>query len=167
MDAKTLIGEEEYLRMSFVDPAPEYVDGELVERSGPNRSHSSAQIELAFVFRTLRQWLPLFPFSELRVSVAPRRYRIVDLAVYAHQEPADELPTEVPLVVTEIVSPDDRHEDIMKRLAELQAWGVPHVWLVDPGLQRLYVYHERGLTAVEAFDLPEFGVRIAAGDILR
>jgi Uma2 family endonuclease len=167
MEVKTLISEEEYLRMSFPDRAPEYVDGELVERSVPDKSHSSIQAELTFVFRTLRQRLPLFPFPELRVPVAPRRYRIVDLAVYAHQEPAEELPKEVPLVVIEIVSPDDRYEDLMKRLEEFRAWGVPHVWLVDPGLRRLSVYRDGGLTAVTAFELGEFGVRIAAEEILR
>jgi len=167
MDVKTLITEEEYLRMSFEDRTPEYVDGELVERSVPNNSHSRTHVELTAVFLGLRQRLPLFPRLELRVPVAPGKYRIVDLAVYAHQQPAEELPKEVPLVVTEIVSPDDRHEDIMKRLEEFRAWGVPHVWLVDPGLQRVYVYQKGGLTAVEAFDLPEFGVRIAAEEILR
>ena len=123
-------------------------------------------MELAFVFRTLRQRLPLFPISELRVPVAPRKYRIVDLAVYAHREPADELPTELPLVVIEIVSPDDRFEELMNRLEEFRAWGVPHVWLVDPGLRRICVYRDGGVMAVEAFELPEFGVRIAAGEII-
>jgi hypothetical protein len=41
------------------------------------------------------------------------------------------------------------------------------VWLVNPGLHRAYVYRDGGLTAVEAFELPEFDVRIAAGEILR
>ena len=167
MAVKTLIGEEEYLRMSFEDRTPEYIDGELVERSAPNYSHSRTQTKLAKRFETLGERLPLFACTELRVPVAPRKYRIVDLAVYAHQEPVEELPKELPLVVTEIVSPDDRHEDIMQRLAEFHAWGAPHVWLVDPGLHLLYVYHNRGLTTVEAFDLPEFGVRIAAGEVLR
>ena len=167
MGVKTLIGEEEYLRMSFEDQAPEYVDGELVERGLPNNSHSRTQTTLAGRFETLRERLPLFARTELRVPVAPGKYRIVDLAVYAHQEPAEELPTELPLVVIEIVSPDDRHEVLMKRLEEFRAWGVPHVWLVDPGLKRICVYRDGGLTAVEAFELPEFGVRIAAGEILR
>ena len=166
MDVKTLISEEEYLRTGFEDRTPEYIDGELVERSVPNKSHSSAQVELAFVFRTLQQRLPLFPLSELRVPVAPRKYRIADLVVYT-QEPAAELPQELPLVVIEIVSPDDRYELLMTRLEEFRTWGVPHVWLVDPGMRRLSVYREGGLTAVEAFELPEFGVRIGAGEILR
>jgi len=166
MDVKTLISEEEYLRTSFLDRTPEYIDGELVERSLPNNSHSKTQVELIFRFRNLQQRLPLFPISELRVPVAPRKYRIVDLAVYAHQEPVEELPRELPLVVIEIVSPDDRYEELMTRLEEFRVWGVPHVWLVDPGLRRIYVYREAGVTAVEAFELPEFGVRIAAGEII-
>lgn len=161
-----LISEEEYLRTSFLDRTPEYVDGELVERSLPNTSHSKTQVELIFRFGNLRERLPLFPLSELTVPVAPRKYRIVDLAVYAHRMPAVELPTEVPLVVIEIVSPDDRFEELMNRLEDFRAWGVPHVWLVDPGLRRICVYRDGGVTAVEAFELPEFGVRIVAGEIL-
>jgi Uma2 family endonuclease len=166
MSVKTLISEEEYLGMSFEDRVPEYVDGDLVERSVPDNLHSRAQTELVFVFRTLQQRLPLFPRPELRVPVAPGKYRIVDLAVYAHQEPLERLPKELPLVVTEIVSPDDRHEELMERLEEFRAWGVPHVWLVDPGLRRMYVYRDGGLTPVPAFELPEFDVRIAASEIL-
>ena len=166
MNVKTLISEEEYLRMSFEDRVPEYVDGELVERGVPNNSHSRTQSKLGSRFERLGERLPLFPRPELRVPVAPGKYRIVDLAVYAHQEPVDELPRELPLVAIEIVSPDDRHEDIMKRLEEFRAWGVPHVWLVDPGMGRMYVYSDGGLTAVAAFELPEFSVQIAAEEVL-
>lgn len=88
------------------------------------------------------------------------------MAVYAHQEPVDDLPRELPLVVIEIVSPDDRHENIMERLEDFRTWGVPHVWLVDPGIGRTYVYRDASLTAVGAFELPEFGVRIAAEEVL-
>lgn len=166
MDAKTLISQEECLRMSFQDRAPEYVDGELVERTVPNNRHSRTQSKLGARFERLGERLPLFPRPELRVPVAPGRYRIVDLAVYAHREPVDDLPQELPLVVIEIVSPDDRHEDIMERLEEFRAWGVPHVWLVDPGIGRMYVYRDGSLTAVEAFELPEFSVRIAAEEVV-
>ena len=150
MEVRTLISEEEYLHMSFEDRTPEYVDGELVERTMPNNSHSKAQGEVVFVFRKLQERLPLYPRPELRVPVAPRTYRIVDLAVYAHQEP------------TELVPPQ-----VMKRLEEYRAWGVRHVWLVDPGLRRTYVYSESGLVPVAAFELPEFEVRIPSEEILR
>ena len=166
MAVKTLISEEEYLRTSFLDRTPEYIDGELVERAVPNNRHSRTQSKLVARFERLGEQLPLFPRPELRVPVAPGRYRIVDLAVYAHQEPLDDLPRELPLVVIEVVSPDDRHEDIMERLEDFRAWGVPHVWLVDPGIGRMYIYHDGSLTALAAFELPEFGVRIAAEEVL-
>jgi Uma2 family endonuclease len=76
------------------------------------------------------------------------------------------VPKQIPLVVTEIVSPDDRYEDIMTKLADYEAWGVPNVWLVDPGLRRLSVYSQGNLTALPAFELPELGSRIEAAEIL-
>jgi len=104
MGVKTLISEEEYLRMSFPDRAPEYVDGELVERNLPNTSHSRTQSRVTHRFETLGERLPLFPCPELRVRVAPGKYRIVDLAVYTAPEPVEQLPKQTPLIVVEIVS---------------------------------------------------------------
>ena len=167
MGTRTLVTEEEYLRTSFGDRTPEYVDGEIDERSLPNNPHSEAQGELVYRFRSLGERLPLFPRPEIRLLVGPRRYRIADLAVYAHEKPTGVLPSQVPLVVAEIVSPDDTLEDVMQRLAEYTAWGVPHVWLAEPRLLCIYVYRDGGLTPVSAYELPEFKVRISAEEILR
>jgi Uma2 family endonuclease len=167
MVANTLISESEYLSGGFPDPTPEYVCGELIERAMPNRQHSRAQGELYFRFRQDEDRLRLHPFTELRVCVAPGHYRIGDLFVYAGAEPTELVPPEVPLVAVEIVSPDDRYEDLMTKLAEYEAWGVRHIWLADPGLRRLAVYSNGSLTAVDAFELPEYGLRIEAAAILR
>jgi Uma2 family endonuclease len=167
MQARTLISEDEYLRMTFDGPAMEYVNGELVERSVPSNFHSKVQVELSYIFRNLQGRMPLFARSELHLPLAPRVWRIADLAVYANQEPAEAYPSAPPLIVIEIVSPDDKHEELMVKLEDYLAWGIPHIWLVDPGLRRLHVYSDGGLKAVEAFELPEFGVRIPSGDILK
>ena len=47
MTANTLISKEEYLRTSFENPEPDYVDGELVARSMPNYLHRRIQARLA------------------------------------------------------------------------------------------------------------------------
>lgn len=167
MGVRTLISEEEYLRMSFDDRAAEYVDGELVERSLPNKSHSRTQARLVGYFEQIRTGAALYVCPELRVRVAEKKYRIVDAAVYAHREPTGELPLELPLIVIEIVSPDDRYEELMQRLEEFRVWGVPNVWLVDPGLARIYVYSDGGVTAVSTFEIPEFDVLIPAEAILK
>ena len=90
MAAKTLLTEEEYLRMSFEGYAPEYVDGEVVERGFPNNSHSNTQQKAIFLFRELGERLPVYPRPELRLRVAPGKYRIADVVIYAHQEPVEE-----------------------------------------------------------------------------
>jgi len=166
MPTKALLTEEEYLRTSFDDRAPEYVDGELVERGLPNNSHSRTQQKFVFSFGKLGERLPIYPRPELRLRVAPGKYRIADLVVYAHQEPVEELPTQVPLVVIEIVSPDDRYDELMKKLEEYRTWGVPHIWLADPALGRTYAYRDGGLIPVPVLELPEFGIRILAQEVL-
>jgi len=165
MSARTLISEEEYLRMPFEDREMEYVDGELVERSLPNYLHSRAQRKLVSRFDRLGERLPLHPCPELRLRVAPDRYRVLDLAVYVGDEPTEAMPTHPPLVAIEIVSPDDRYDDLMQRLHEYHTWGIPNVWLVDPQLRRFSVYGSQGLLAVAALELPEFGVRISPEEI--
>lgn len=166
MATGTLISEAEYLASSYEDPIPEYAGGELIERSMPNNPHSRAQFKLALCVGMQSERLRLFPRPELRVRIAPGRYRIADLLVYADHEPAGAMPEEIPLVAVEIVSPDDKHEQVMAKLADYENWGVPHVWLVDPGLHSLAVDTKGSLTAVAAFELPERGFRIQAAEIL-
>ncbi len=167
MATQTLISEAEYLTTPYASPTPDYVEGLIVERSMPNNEHSRTQGELYFRFRLEQDRLRLYPRTELRVRVTPQQYRIADLAVYADADPLGPVPQEIPLVIVEIVSPGDLYEDIMTKLAGYESWGVPNVWLVDPGLRRFSVYHEGSLTAVPAFHLPERGLRIELDAILR
>ena len=46
MAIKTLIPVEEYLRTGFEGPEPDFVAGELVERSMPNYFHARTQMRL-------------------------------------------------------------------------------------------------------------------------
>lgn len=82
------LGVEEYLDLVFDDrPEPDYVDGEVVERALPTPIHSRIQALLILLFapRVGRFRLVLQP--ELRVRVEPRRFRVVDLAVYRDSQP--------------------------------------------------------------------------------
>ncbi len=164
MATQTLISEAEYLSTPYESPTPDYVEGVVVERTMPNNEHSRTQAQLITALHPIPH---LYLRPELRVRVAATQYRIADLIVYADTEPTDLVPEQIPLVVIEIVSPDDFHEDVMTKLAAYESWGVPNVWLVDPGLRRFSVYHEGSLTAVPFFHLPERGLRIELGAILR
>ena len=141
MATKALITEAELLRMTFDCPEPDYVDGELVERA-----------------------MRLFALTELRIPTLPGHYRVADVAVYRRQ-PTDLIPAEAPFVALEIVSPDDKYEELITKLAEYQAIGVPHIWFADPGLQALRVYERGNLLHTDAFALPEFGLRFTATEL--
>jgi len=159
---KLLVSVEEYLRTSFDGPDREFVSGETVERNVGEKPHSQAQTRLAAIFEELRKSRPLYAFTELRLRLGPETCRIPDLAVFAGQEPEENVPSVAPLVAVEIVSREDRYTEILGKLEEYRAWGVAHVWLVDPWMSRLYVYGAAGLSEVPAFRLPEFGVEIEA-----
>jgi Uma2 family endonuclease len=164
MAATTAVSVEEYLRMSFDGADCDYVDGEIVERNVGEKPHSKAQLHLIGVFLETAQALGLCPLPELRLRIAPRRFRVADLAVF-REEPAENVPSSPPLIVVEIVSRDDRYTEIIEKFEDYRTWGVPHIWLVDPWLRKLYVYRTAGLSEVPAYSVPELDVEIPAAAI--
>jgi Uma2 family endonuclease len=166
--AKTQIGVEEYLALVFDDrPEPDYVDGEVVERALPTPVHSQIQGLLILLFAPLITRFRLLLLPELRVRIEPRRFRVVDLAVYRDSRPEGRYATTPAFVAIEIVSPDDRRGQLTHRLEDYRRWGVPHVWLVDPQRKRVYQYTEAGLLQFPALRLPEFDFEISAQELFK
>jgi len=159
MGAKTAITVEQYLQTSFSDLDREYRDGEVVERSLPTYQHGKTQALLAAFFLALRAELPLFPCVETRMRLRPNRIFIPDVAVFYQHEPPL-LPETAPLIVVEILSPDDRLTEVREKLGEYKAWGVSHVWLVDPHGRRMYTCDE-GLIEVAVLRVPELGIELS------
>jgi Uma2 family endonuclease len=166
--AKTQIGVEEYLALAFPDrPEPDYVHGEVVERSLPTPIHGQIQILLGILLAPLSLRARLVVMSELRVRIEPSVFRVIDLAVYRDARPEGRYAASPAFAAIEIVSPDDRYNDLMPRLEDYRRWGVPHVWLVDPFLKRLYEYTDAGLLQHPSLRLPEFDFEIAATELFK
>ncbi|HEV8145270.1 MAG TPA: Uma2 family endonuclease [Bryobacteraceae bacterium] len=163
MGAQTAHSLEEYLRTSFEGVDREYRDGELVERSLPDPTHGLTQMNLGAFFVALRKTTSIFPCSETRVRLREGLILIPDVCVFL-ETPQKRLPDTPPLIAIEILSPDDRHLAVRSKLEEYRAWGVPHVWLIDPYLRRLYKCDE-GLVEVPSLALPEFGVELTPADL--
>ena len=166
MATKTLVSEEEFLATDFEGPEPDYVDGEVVERGMPNLDHSNAQENLLFLLRPFRSRARLFAWPELRIRTRPGHYRTGDIVVYLGNEPEGPVPHQAPFAVIEILSPDDKFAIVMAKLSEYRDMGVAHVWIVDPGTGSSSVHDNGSLIRAEAFELPEFGLRLTAGQIL-
>jgi Uma2 family endonuclease len=141
---------EVYLRTTYPDTDREYRDGDVLERT------------LLF-FGALRQSLSIFPCSEVRMKLREGLYLIPDVAVFHGVEPS-EIPDVPPLIVIEILSPDDRLTQVRYKLDEFRRWGVAHVWLVDPLGRHLYSY-ESGLQEVDSLQVPELAVELGSKDV--
>ncbi|MDX1984203.1 MAG: Uma2 family endonuclease [Bryobacteraceae bacterium] len=149
MRTKTLISAEEYLRTCFEGPEPDYVGGELVERPVPNFLHSRVQVRLSDAFKPWEDRRRLFRASEIRRRVAPERFRVADFAVFTSEQ-NEPIPETAPCAVVEIVSPDDRYEEIMSKLADYGQAGVEYIFVADPAGHRFSRYRQGDLFALAA-----------------
>jgi Uma2 family endonuclease len=164
MGAKTAISIDQYLETSFAGVDREYVDGELVERALPDDPHSTTQALLVHFFMALRHQMNLYVRPELRLRVSQERVRVPDVAVFHPNRPPREVHSVPPFIAIEILSPDDRMSEVQAKLDEYRAWGVPHVWLVDPHTERMFSC-DAGFTQVPTLRVPELGLELKASDV--
>jgi Uma2 family endonuclease len=164
MGAKSAIAVEEYLRTSYPDLDREYRDGEVLERTMPDRLHAHVQGLLGGLLVALRVALKLFVYPEMRVMIRPGVYLIPDISVYHPAPPEPLVPDTPPFITIEILSPDDRMHDVLAKLNEYHQWGVPHVWLVDPHSKLMYTC-DGALCEVPVLRIPALNLEVKPGDI--
>ena len=166
MAALTLVSPAEYLRTPIDGLDREYVDGELVERSMPTYLHSKVQAILCALFLALGRRFPIFPAPELRLAIGSQRlYRIPDVSDFTGDEPNEPVPSNPPLVAIEILSPDDRLAETLKKFDEYHQFGVAHIWLIDPVEKKFYTFDASGLHPVAALNLPQFDFALTFTDL--
>ena len=156
MGAKTLISPEEYLSMSF-EWEPEYVQGELRQRPMPELIH-------AWIIKTLITLLDrvdsdrTYALSEVRCRMPNGNFRLPDVALFRGSQPA--VPVEPVLVAIEVLSKREDHDELMEKLADYEAWGVPHIWVIHPRRRTLQQYRDGSLQRVDSLKLPEYGFEV-------
>ena len=132
MATKAALSEEDFLRTSFPDVEPEYRDGEVLERSMPDLFHSTAQGAFVLLFGNRGKSRGALVCPELRLKLRPGRYVTADVCVFWPDRPKERVPEIHPLIVIEILSPDDKLSEVRDKLQEYVDWGIAHVWLADP-----------------------------------
>lgn len=133
----------EYLQTVY-RPDCEYIDGELLERNVGEWDHSWLQTELsAYLSSRKRQW-GILVVVEQRVQVKPTRFRVPDITVVT-APPAGGIIQQPPLLCIEILSPDDRMSEMQERIDDYLAFGVPHVWVINPRTRRAFEYTSDGM----------------------
>jgi Uma2 family endonuclease len=129
--AHTFIPVELYLHSSY-EPDAEYVDGEIEERPMGEYDHASWQEAIVLWFRQHAQEWNVRSKPELRVKVSPTRYRVPDVTVLDRDRPIEQIITQPPVAVFEVLSPEDTMTRMMRKLNDYSAMGIPQIWLIDP-----------------------------------
>ena len=130
MASATLLSIDEYLRTSY-RPDCEYIEGELRGRNVGKWEHARVQLLLAGWFLNHETAWGIVASTEQRMQVSSSRVRVPDLVVL-RPGPQPDVLVDPPLLVVEILSPDDSYSDTQERSGEYLAMGVETVWIVDP-----------------------------------
>ena len=145
---------EEYLHTTY-HPDCEYDDGEVVERNLGEFEHSFLQIFLGTIFTNNIDAWGVYGLTEQRLQIGPRRFLIPDVCVLRLGEPADNILRRPPLIVIEIMSPEDTKSRVAKKAVEYLQFGVEHVWILDPNAR---VGYRGTLSGLELLPEGEFAV---------
>ncbi len=112
MATKALVTPEQYLTTHF-EREPEPVHGEIAEKSLPTKSHGRTRQRLAVLLDSAG-----YCCTEVRMRLSKDLYRIPDVAVFEGAGPAEEVPSNPPLLVVEISSPDYRLHDLLQKFED-------------------------------------------------
>jgi Uma2 family endonuclease len=102
--------------------------------------------------------------TEQRVQVADNRVRIPDIVVVpAGPQPAVLIAP--PLLIVEVLSPDDTYSDTEDRIRDYHAMGVETVWIVDPKTRTGRVCTPAHWTEAPRLDAKGTPLYVQLGDI--
>lgn len=139
MASSTAVSVDQYLHTAY-RPDCDYVDGEVIERNVGEFQHSMLQGILIWMLYECARRLPLRVVPELRMRVSRTRFRIPDVCVMLREQQPEPVLTIAPFLCIEILSPEDRMSRVIERVREYLAFGVKHVWVVDPENRTAYSY---------------------------
>jgi Uma2 family endonuclease len=146
---------EDYLNTSYPDGDREYLDGLVIQRTGSEPGHSALQKILIVHLAAFEKTLQLAVRPECRTRIWETRYRVPDIFVMQRPfQQTERVVLDAPLLIVEILSPDDRMRDTMQRFREYETLGVPHIVQMDPEDRTTFVFLNgdlvrRDLTAIE------------------
>ncbi len=153
----TFVPVEVYLRSCY-EPDAEYVDGEIEERPMGEWDHASWQHAIQMWFSQHDKEWGIRVRPELRVRVAATRFRVPAVTVVDRSRPIEQIITQPPIAVFEVLSPEDRMQRMKRKLEDYAAMGIPEIWVIDPQDSTYYRYEKHELHRNDTFSHTEKGI---------
>ena len=163
MAVTTQVSIDMYLRTAY-QPDAEYVDGEIEQRPIGEDNHSAWQSAINYWFRLHAEQWNVRVRPELRVQTSETRFRVPDIAILDASLPREPIAMHPPLAVFEILSPEDTHKRLMRKLSDYEQMGIPAIWVIDPESGLCERYEAGQLVRRTQFSLPgiEFSLQAIA-----
>lgn len=164
MATATVISMAEYLGTTY-RPDREYVDGDVRERNVGKWDHARLQTLLAVLLSNRYEAeLGVLAAVEWRVQVSSTRVRIPNV-VLVLAGPQPEVLVEPPLLVVEILSPDDSYSDTQQRAQDYLRMGVGTIWILDPKTATARQIVDDVWRPANALDVPGTPIRVDVAEL--
>ena len=163
MATSTQVSLGEYMSTSY-RPDREYIDGELRERNVGKWEHARIQALLAVWFGKHESVWQIMASTECRVRVAATRVRIPDVTL-VRPGPQPNVLTEPPLLVVEILSPDDSYSDTQERALDYLRMGVETIWIIDPRTRSARICSENNWQSVSRLEVAGTPIHIEIAEL--
>lgn len=163
---ETFVTVREYLRTSY-SPDCEYVDGRIVERLWGEMDHSILQGYFIYLFHSHRLDWGVDVFPSLRTKVSATRFCVPDVLVVRDDLHVESILDQPPLIVIEILSPEDQWSRMQEKADDFLAFGTEHIWVFDPIRRLAWTADRSGLHLVnaDALNVPGTPIRVEIGDV--
>jgi Uma2 family endonuclease len=170
---------EEFLALPEAKPYCEYIDGKIIPKPMPQGKHSTIQGELCPTINSVVKVQKMgWAFPELRCNFGGRSI-VPDVAVFAWAKlPVDDNGdiantfAAAPDWIIEILSPEQSHTKVTKKILHALNYGTQMGWLIDPDERFIAAYPagQQPLPFEEiesVLPVPEFcqGLQLTVGDI--
>lgn len=156
-ETKTLITAEQFAQMSFPDVRTELVDGEIVQMSLPGFEHGdlcAGLLHALYEFVKPRKLGAVVSEVGFVLRRKPDLVRGPDVAFISKEKLETQGRTRkfwhgAPDLAVEVLSPEDRASEVLRKVGEYLEGGTRLVWVVDSENQRVSAY--RGLNQVRVY----------------
>lgn len=116
------------------------------------KEHAILQRALVLLFGIKSHDWKVKVYPELRVQVNATNYRVPDITVTRAGIEWERILRTPPLLLIEILSPEDTLTKMRRRVDDYLRFGTEYVWAIDPEMRKAYVCSASG------FQEPEDGV---------
>jgi Uma2 family endonuclease len=105
------------------------------------------------------------------VQVRPENYLVPDVTNLDTANPREKIATLPPIAVSEILSPENKIREIMRKLDLYERISIPQIWLLDPpsdSAQPIWQrFHNGRLADSTTFSLPDRGIHFEMTEIAK